>query len=158
MTLVDKLHWLKFSNPWCRIAMTLKPVDLVPKETPGPGDTVYRTFVTEPAESLEDADAVTSRVDNPRNPFTNQHKVLLDIDMPAVLVPSTNPEHFHLYIDHTMKWRDYLELLEALAKAGILQEGFVDAAKERGFTTLRTPWTRKGKEKAAAISGEATPE
>jgi hypothetical protein len=71
------------------------------------------------------------------------HKPLLDIDVPAMLVPSTTPGHHHLYIDVAIAWEDYAELLKLLGRLGILQTGYVRACLEREASWLRTPWTRK---------------
>ena len=35
-------------------------------------------------------------------------------------------------------------MLEAMAAAGIVQHGYVNASKKRGFTALRLPWVKKG--------------
>lgn len=40
------------------------------------------------------------------------HAVLLDLDVPAYLVPSTTPGHSHLYIDVAVPKSDYFSLLE----------------------------------------------
>lgn len=72
------------------------------------------------------------------------HMPILDIDLPAALVSSSTPGNSHLYIGKAMTWRQYRKLLKALYKAGIIQYGFYAAAKRRGYTSVRTPWTRKG--------------
>lgn len=88
---------------------------------------------------LIDAQVVTS--ETLANPFL--HKVLLDLDVPAVLIPSTTPGHSHLYIDVDVPWEKLVDMLDAMAEAGVLEKGFVKAARARGFSTLRTPWTKK---------------
>ena len=87
---------------------------------------------------LKDADIVTSEVKN-----TSRHKVVIDVDFPVVVVPSTTPGHHHLFIDKDMSWGVYVELLEALVNAGIVEAGFLGASKDRGFTGVRLPWVRK---------------
>lgn len=107
-------------------------------------------------EDIEDAHVITSRVAGQRpprdaaglnDPTVNEqemlHKVVVDIDMPARLVPSSTPGHFHLYIDHEMTWRQYVQLLDALVEAGIVEPGYVKAAERRGFTAVRLPWITK---------------
>jgi hypothetical protein len=71
------------------------------------------------------------------------HYPVLDIDVPAMLVPSSTPDHSHLYIKTLMEWRKYAMLLEVLAAVGILEDGFVGAANPRQETFARTPWIRK---------------
>ena len=72
------------------------------------------------------------------------HRPVLDLDMPAKLIPSSTPGHFHLFIDHPMKWETYEKLLEALAAAGVLEDGYVRASIARKHTAVRLPWIRKG--------------
>ena len=73
----------------------------------------------------------------------NMHKPVLDIDMPVKVLPSTTKGHFHLYIDKVMTWGQYKKLLKALAKAGIIETGYVGASEARGFTAVRLPWVKK---------------
>lgn len=75
--------------------------------------------------------------------FKGTHAPVLDIDMPAYLIPSSTPGHSHLYIDHPMSWRAYKQLLKALAKAGILEKGYVKASIRRKHTAVRVPWRQK---------------
>lgn len=88
---------------------------------------------------IADAQVVTS--ESLANPFV--HKVLLDIDHPAVLIPSTTEGHYHLLIDVEVPWEKYVDFMDAAAEAGILEKGFVKAARARGFSTLRMPWIKK---------------
>lgn len=71
------------------------------------------------------------------------HRVVLDIDLPCKLIPSSTPGHHHLYIDAPMSWEVYRQLLEVLAKAGIIEPGYAKASIERGHTCVRLPWIRK---------------
>lgn len=72
-----------------------------------------------------------------------KHKVIIDLDMPAQLIPSSTEGHFHLYIDHEMDWTAYAKLLTALGEAGILEPGYVRASLERELTAVRLPWVKK---------------
>ena len=74
------------------------------------------------------------------------HTPMLDIDLPARLVPSSTEGNFHLYIDAPMKWGTYLKLLKALAETGIIQKGYYEASVARKATTLRLPWVRKSED------------
>jgi hypothetical protein len=83
----------------------------------------------------ENPNLVTSHVrDEP-----GTHALCIDIDMPAQLYPSKTPGHHHLYIDIKLNWETYKELLQALAKAGIIEEGYAGASIARGCTALRPP-------------------
>lgn len=84
----------------------------------------------------------SSRVSNP-GPFGEVHKPVIDIDIPVRLIPSTTPGHSHLYIDHPISWDIYENLLIALTQAGVVEEGYLRAAMQRGETFVRLPWIRK---------------
>ena len=71
------------------------------------------------------------------------HTPVLDIDIPATLVPSSTPGKNHLYLDVPMSWDQYTKLLDVMAEVGILEPGYVSASKKRGFTAVRLPWIRK---------------
>lgn len=94
---------------------------------------IVRTPATE-----EDAEVVSSEIGG------GQHCPVLDIDVPAYLVPSSTPGHSHLYIDLPMSWRTYRRLLRALARAGVLEKTYVDASIRRRHTAVRVPWLKKG--------------
>jgi hypothetical protein len=96
-------------------------------------------------EDLGTANVVTSRmVQIPTQDYGDQiHRPVLDLDMPATLIPSSTEGHFHLYIDKEIPWRKYEDLLYAMAECGILEQGFVNASVERGFTAARLPWIKK---------------
>lgn len=95
-------------------------------------------------DDVEAAHVVTSRV-AARPGF---HKVVLDLDLPAKLVPSSTPGHFHLYIDHELSEGRYFHLLDALADAGLIERGYQGASEARGFTAVRLPWVRKHAQEA----------
>lgn len=88
---------------------------------------------------IEQANTITSLIANK----VTHHKLVVDIDFPAKLIPSSTEGHFHLYIDHEIPADVYWELLEAMAKAGLVEEKYVEASKAQGRTTLRLPWVRK---------------
>lgn len=88
---------------------------------------------------LEDADLITSEVKN----AAGIHKVVLDIDFPVVVLPSSTPGHHHLFIDKAMTWEKYRDLIEAFVDAGIVEPGYMGASEQRGFTGVRPPWVKK---------------
>lgn len=71
------------------------------------------------------------------------HAVLLDLDVPAYLVPSSTPGHSHLYVDVLVPKSELIELLEVLAKTGVIEQGYAEASIKRGRTCLRLPWVKK---------------
>lgn len=95
------------------------------------------------------ANLVTSKVG-----FTNLHRVVLDIDVPAYLVPSTRPGHSHLYIDVQIEEKQYFKLLDRLAKVGILEKGFAAVSKVKGYSAVRLPWVAKDTEELKHMLGD----
>ena len=90
---------------------------------------------------MDKANVITSMVAE----RVTHHKLLLDIDMPAKLLPSSTPGHHHLYIDHEIEQGAYFRLLDALVEVGLIQPGYAAASKARGYTALRLPWVKKDK-------------
>jgi hypothetical protein len=76
----------------------------------------------------------------PKGPY---HALLLDLDVPAFLVPSSTEGHSHLYVDVQIPEDDYFHLLDQLAKCGVIQKGYAEMSKRKGGTALRLPWIKK---------------
>lgn len=95
---------------------------------------------------INNANVVTSRHADDLS-MQGRHALVLDIDHPAWLMPSTTPGHFHLYVDVPGGIPDdeYAALLDALATAGVIEWGYAGASKARGFTSVRLPWITKEK-------------
>jgi len=91
---------------------------------------------------LAEANVVSSLIPRPAGSLPT-HRPVLDLDVPAFLVPSSTPGHSHLYIDQDVPDAEFWRLCDALAEAGILQEGYVSASKSRGYTSVRLPWVKK---------------
>jgi hypothetical protein len=109
---------------------------------------------TRPSETanLDQANLITSKIAGQPEPTDDpflelfggpRHKVVLDIDLPVTVLPSTTPGHHHLFIDHEVAWDDYVNLLEALAACGLVEPGYVNASKQRGYSCVRLPWVKK---------------
>lgn len=92
--------------------------------------------------TVEDAEVVSSEMAGPAV-VPGSHAPVLDIDVPAFLVPSSTPGHSHLYIDVPMSWRQYKRLLKAMSRANILERGYVKASVRRHHTSVRVPWVKK---------------
>lgn len=103
-------------------------------------DTYDQTHGRFDTDDVEEAQVITSLIDRPG---PKVHKVVLDIDLPAQLIPSSTPGHFHLYIDTEVPHDDYMKLLETLGHAGVIEPGYLGASKDRGFTAARLPWVKK---------------
>lgn len=72
------------------------------------------------------------------------HYPVIDIDVPIRVVPSSTEGHSHLYIDQPMDASSMWNILEALVEAGVVEDGYYRASKDRGFTCVRLPWVKKG--------------
>lgn len=83
--------------------------------------------------TLDDANLIVSLTED------GYHAPVIDFDLPVEVVPSSTPGHSHLYINHKMTWEAYQELLVALVKAGLVEDGYVKASVARGFTSVRPP-------------------
>ena len=108
------------------------------------------TRVTLSAESFfpawgERSDAIPMSGEE-TTPAEYLHRPVLDIDIPARLIPSSTPGHHHLYLDVDMPWDKYEALLKALADAGVIEQGYLLAALDRGATFVRLPWVGKKEE------------
>lgn len=102
---------------------------------------------------LAEANAVSSWWERPEfqrgSSHTNAtksrlHKPVLDLDISAMLVPSSTSGHFHLYLDKVLPWSDYEKLLKVLKEVGIIEPGYAHACIARQETWVRLPWVRKG--------------
>lgn len=78
------------------------------------------------------------------------HMPVLDIDWPVKYIPSTTQGHGHLMIGRPLKKDAYFKLLDALVEAGIVEKGFAESSKKRGYTSVRPPWVKKPKEQVVA--------
>jgi hypothetical protein len=101
------------------------------------------TMVNESREKapIEESHVWSSEIAS--GPNQGMHVVALDVDESVRLVPSSTPGHWHLVIDKPVSWPRYIEVLGALADAGIVERGYLDASIARGHTALRLPWIRK---------------
>lgn len=104
-------------------------------------------------DDVNEAHVTTSKVAGKEN----IHKLVIDLDLPAALIPSSTPGHFHLYVDKEIEERAYFDVLDALANAGLIEQGYLGASQARGFTAVRLPWVRKqdATERAASLDTEA---
>lgn len=94
--------------------------------------------------SLADAQVVSSEIREAPYPHqVGMHYLLLDLDVPAHLVPSSTPGHSHLYIEKPITWDRYLAVLETLAAAGVVEAGYVEVSRKRKAAHLRLPWVKK---------------
>lgn len=122
-----------------RRAAVLNRSDRAPLSLEGPDPEWDACVNPTEACSLDDANIITSEVIGQ----PGIHKFAIDVDLPVMAVPSTQPGHWHLYIDKQIEWSTYVKLLTALAEAGIIEVGYARASITRGYTSLRPPWVPK---------------
>lgn len=130
MNVIQKLKWFKVTN-WADSSEQHDWLD-----------------TRNEVDSLDDANVVSSRLRDSAKEWVHHdgvtyHKLIIDLDLPAYLVPSSTPGHSHLYIDKDIPEAAYFNLLEALARANILEHGYVAASIDRGASFLRFPWVQK---------------
>lgn len=104
------------------------------------------TYSQEERESAPISEAnVSTSIREDRQAFDSEqmHALLIDLDVPAYLVPSSTPGHSHLYVDVRIPERRYFTLLDCLADCGVIQRGYANSSKARGGTALRLPWVKK---------------
>lgn len=100
----------------------------------------YEEGPAETTTDVNDAQVISSEIVD----TFGHHLVVLDLDIPAKLVPSSTPGHSHLFIEKPLTWFQYVNLLRALEEAGIVEPGYVAVSIERGSTRVRLPWVKKG--------------
>lgn len=98
-----------------------------------------------PVESLNDANIISSLLKRGRRSNDRRHLIAIDVDHPTYLIPSSTPNHFHLYVDIPGGVREeaYFDWLDASVKIGLVQAGYAKAARVRGHSDLRLPWVAK---------------
>lgn len=65
------------------------------------------------------------------------------ISSQAVVLPSSTKNHNHIYLNETLKWKEYLSLLKALAAANVIEPGYLKVSKMDHTTNLRRPGYEK---------------
>lgn len=108
----------------------------------------YSQEEREPSKDVADANVSTSI----REDADDCHALLIDIDLPAWLVPSSTEGHSHLYVDAKIPTPKYFALLDALAAAGVVQPGYATSSKHRGGTALRLPWIKKSPDGSSVVA------
>jgi len=101
----------------------------------------YGEDIRQNAEDIFDANVVGSTRTDGNG--VEKHAVLIDLDVPAWLIPSSTAGHSHLYIDVKAGRSAYFRLLDALAECHVIEKGYAEASKRRGASFLRLPWIKK---------------
>jgi hypothetical protein len=90
--------------------------------------------------SHKNATLVTSKLPN------GNHMPAIDIDHECMLIPSSRPGKYHLYINVEMTRKQYFSLLNAMVMAGVVEAGYYAHALRRGRSFLRYPGVTKHNE------------
>lgn len=109
----------------------------------------YGALTLERDTSTVAADAWGANLITSYSNGTGGHKPVIDLDFPARLIPSTTPGHYHLYIDEAISWNAYVQILNALLNAGLIQQAWYEGAINNGYTAVRPPWVHKGQKPLA---------
>lgn len=67
------------------------------------------------------------------------HKPVIDLDLSCELVPSAQRAHYHLYINHIVQAEPFFNMLDAMADAGVVERGYANASRRRGYAAVRHP-------------------
>jgi hypothetical protein len=92
-------------------------------------------------ECFENLWHVTATLETPTRADPKNTGVWYQVDGQALLVPSTS--WWHLYLDRPIDQDTYLRAVDALAACGLLNPGFANGSRDRGFTSLRRPGLKK---------------
>lgn len=65
------------------------------------------------------------------------HAPVIDLDVPAMLIPSMTRGHHHLYIDKRLTWIQYKKLLDVMVEIGLVERGWVESGEKWESTFVR---------------------
>lgn len=99
---------------------------------------------------LAEAELISSKGVTVGTSAAAYHLPMFDIDKNCALIPSSTNGNFHLVIEHEIPFDKYMAILHAFAEAGIVEWGYHDGTRKRGYAAIRAPWVRKGDERADA--------
>lgn len=82
------------------------------------------------------------------DPEKRVHALLLDVDLPIHVIPSSTEGHSHLYLEVPggIPHEGYMALIALLGHLHVIEPGYAMASIRRGHSDLRPPWVKKGEE------------
>lgn len=98
------------------------------------------------AKKYKDAQVFSSVLEGSESFFDPpRHALILDIDYPVYVIPSSTEDHSHIYFDvpKGIDQRAWKKLMRALGDAGVIERGYADSAELMGESLLRAPWVKK---------------
>lgn len=94
-------------------------------------------------ERTEECQQLESNLVGSKTNVDDTHLLVLDLDFPCILVPSSTNGHFHLYLQKPMPWPKAKKLLVAMQEADLLEPMWVSQCLDEGMTSVRPPWAKK---------------
>lgn len=91
------------------------------------------------AAPLDEANCITSESLG----YAGYRNLILDLDTPHTFVSSSTKGHHHLIFHRPITRAAELEILGVLTKYGLIQPGYYEANKKRGWSAVRLPWVVK---------------
>lgn len=76
--------------------------------------------------------------------LNGKHVLFLDLDQEHFISPSSTPGHSHVYVNADLGLDALKEIIDVLAKYGIVQGGIKNQLDISGFLTFRPPGVKKG--------------
>lgn len=96
-------------------------------------DTPYSAVEAEDYKEVEESEAnIVGSVT-----ADGTHLPIFDLDFPCRLVESSTPGHFHLFADKPISAEALFDVLDAMAKAGLIESFYAKASRIRGFASAR---------------------
>lgn len=92
-----------------------------------------------------EANLETSLAAHQADPHVLMHRPVVDLDISHEYRESSKPGHAHLLLNIDIPWEKHLQWLELSAELGIVEQGWVKAAKARGFACIRKKGVKKTK-------------
>lgn len=115
-----------------RVYYKCENLDKPKAEKPKPGEYDIKEYEENVPE--KEANLISSKL---AYPGSDLHAPALDVDLPVECYESSTPGHYHIFIDVPIPWRKYKKMLKAMAKAGVIEEGYYKASIKRKATYLR---------------------
>jgi hypothetical protein len=123
-------------------------------EKEGLSDSVGRVYDESLAEKVnKDANVITSKIRGKKN----KHKIILDLDYEAALIPTSTPGHYHLMIDKDLDTLQYAEFIEVCHRVGLIADGNMSQWNRELTQFLRLPTVRKAGKNAPKDQSRVAP-
>lgn len=131
----DGAQFVISDQPARKTAYTNKPLSTY-------GDTA---IIADSPEQTDKVTLVSSLVAGDVENWTSLHYPVIDIDIPAALIPSSTPGHSHLYFAPKggISHEKLVKLLRVMTECGIVEDGYTDAVQDQGCSFVRLPWVKK---------------